>query len=183
MKARLATLALAIALVGAASCSEGEVVKKSAAYEVPVQGVEDRKKLLAAMQEHASGFYYRVDHSTDEELAAQSLVSPASFNAAVRAGTFDEEYIASAMNPPGATDRVWLSFNIGKDPARVTQFRTSLMKRVRATWPDTKELPILSGETIPLPEDLMVDGDRYVLKPSAATRYRSPDATGGTPAR
>lgn len=183
MKPRLTTLALALALVSATSCSEGQVVKKSAAYEVPVQSDEDREQLLAVMQEHASRFDYHVDHATDEELAAQSAVSPISFNASVWAGASDEEFIASAMSPPGTKERVWLSFNVGKDPARMAQFRASLMQEVRAAWPDTKELPILRGETIPLPQDLAVEGDKYVLKPSAAARYRSPDATGSVPAR
>ncbi len=135
------------------------------------------------MQKHAARFSYHVDYATDEELTAQSSVSPISFNATVWAGQFDEEFVASAMSPPNTTERVWLSFNVGDDPALITQFRTSLMKEVRATWPDTKELPVLRGETIPLPDDLVVQGDKYVLKPSAAVRYRSNNAPGAGQAR
>lgn len=180
MKPRL-TLTLALALVGAASCSPGKVMKTSAAYEVPLQGVEDRKQLLALMEKHASRFDYHVDHATDEELAARSAVLPTTFSAAVWAGANDEENIASALNEPNRSEKVWLTFAVGQDAARLTRFRTSLMQEVRATWPDTKELPVLRGETIPLPDDLVVEGDKYVLKPSAAVRYSG--ATGTAPAR
>jgi hypothetical protein len=175
-------LTLALALAGASSCSPGRVLKTSAAYEVPLQGVEDRKQLLSLMEKHASRFDYHVDYATKRELAARSVVVRTTFSAAVWAGANDEENIASALNEPNRSEKVWLTFSVGQDAARVTRFRTSLVEEVRATWPDTKELPVLNGETIPLPDHLIVDGDKYILDPSAADRYNASSAPSALPA-
>ena len=175
--------AVLLALAGSASCKGGEVIKTSAAYEVPMETSEERKELLAIMEEHAARFGFHVDHATDEELALQSEVTPTTLSAAVWAGTNDDESIASAMNRPYDSGRIWLTFNVGQNLEQTARFRTSLMEEVRTLWPETKELPVLNGETIPLPADLIVDGDRYILDPSAADRYNVPEgpATVQTP--
>jgi len=41
--------AVLLALAGSASCKGGEVIKTSAAYEVPMKTSEERKELLAIM--------------------------------------------------------------------------------------------------------------------------------------
>lgn len=174
-------LALLLALAGGASCKGGEVAKISAAYEVPTMSAEERAQLLAAMQEHAARSGYHVDHSSDQELALSPEWARKTFSASVWAGANDDEYIASAMSPPSDSGRVWLTFRLRQKPGQADRFRTSLMLRVRTLSPETKELPVLNGETIPLPDDLIVDGDRYVLNPAAADRYNAPDAPSSDP--
>lgn len=174
-------LVLLVALAGVASCKGGEVVKKVAAYEVPTSSEAERAQLLAVMQRYAGRSGFHVDHATDEELAVQSEVRPIKFNAAVWAGANDDEYVASAMSQPSGSERVWLSFAVGRNPDQTDRFRLSLMEEARNLWPETKELPLLNGETIPLPADLIVDGDKYVLNPAAADRYNVPEGRATEP--
>jgi len=169
-------LALLIALTGLASCTEGRVIKTAAAYEVPTSDEGDHARLLAVMQKHAAKSGYHVDHASKRDLALRSEVAPRSISAAVWAGANDDENIATAMNEPSGSDRIWLTFAAGQNPDQADRFRISLMQEVRTIWPETKELPILNGETIPLPGDLILDGDRYILDPSAADRYDVPSA-------
>jgi hypothetical protein len=86
------------------------------------------------------------------------------------------------MNQPSESDRVWLTFRIAQKPGQANRFRTSFMQEVRALWPETKELPVLNGETIPLPDDLILDGDKYILDPSATDRYNVTNAARSAPA-
>jgi hypothetical protein len=167
-------LALSLAFAGIASCKGGEVIKTAAAYEVATNTQAERKQLLAIMQDHAARYGYHVDHATDEELALLSEAAPIKFSAAVWAGANDEVYIASAMSPPSDSQRVWLSFKAAEGSQQAPRFRASLMQEVRTIWPGTKELPVLGGTTIPLPDDLIVDGDKYILDPSSADRYNEP---------
>jgi len=172
---RALLLALLIALTGVSACTEGKVVKTAAAYEVPTSGEADHARLLAVMQKHAAKSGYHIDHASKQDLALRSEAAPRTFSAAVWAGANDDENIASAMNEPYNSDRVWLTFAVGHNPDQADRFRVSLMQEVCAIWPETKELPILNGETIPLPDDLILDGDRYILDPSASHRYKLPD--------
>lgn len=174
-------LVLLFALAGGASCKGGEVAKISAAYEVPTASAKERAQLLVAMQEHAARSGYHVDHASDQELALSPEWARRTFSASVWAGANDDEYIASAMNEPPTSGRVWLSFRRGQKSGQADRFKTSLMQEVRTLWPETKELPILDGETIPLPDDLVIDGDRYILNPAAADRYNVPDAPSADP--
>jgi len=169
-------LALLIALTGLASCTEGRVIKTAAAYEVPTSGEGGHARLLAVMQKQAAKSGYHVDHASKQDLAVRSDIAPRTFSAGVWAGANDDENIATAMNEPSGSDRIWLTFAAGQNPDQADRFRISLMQEVRAIWPETKELPILNGETIPLPGDLILDGDRYILDPSAADRYDVPSA-------
>lgn len=167
--------AVFMALAASSSCKGGEVMKTSAAYEVPAESAEERNQLLAIMQKHAARAGFHVDGATDEEIALHNEVTPTSFRAAVWAGANDEKFIASAMNRPYDAGRIWLTFKGEKNMMQTNRFREALMQEVRASWPQTKELPVLNGETIPLPADLIVEGDRYVLDPAAADRYNLAD--------
>ncbi len=67
--------------------------------------------------------------------------------------------------------RVWITFTLGKDPARARQFREALVPAILDEWPDTASLPVMPNGGIPLTEDLMRTSDGYIVKPTAAAKY------------
>ena len=122
------------------------------------------------MQARAGSFH--VDAASQSELKRLSEVSPITFNASVWSGKEDEESIAAAMDFKDHLGRVWLTFPLGKRPAQTARFRDDLMPLIRKVWPNTKSLPIMPSGAIPLAEDLVTTPTGYVVKPSAAAKYR-----------
>jgi hypothetical protein len=131
----------------------------------------DKQRFLRLLSDKAATAGFHVDSATDEELRANSQVSPQTFNATVWRGKNDDEAIASAMDFEDRLGRVWISFSVGEDPDRSRQFRDSLMPAVKSTWTDTASLPIMPNGAIPLPRDLLRTPQGYVVKASAAGKY------------
>lgn len=175
-------LALFVTVASATPCSGGEVVQLAAAYEVQLENEEDRNQLLQAMQEEAESRGFHVDHASEKDLRNRPQWARKTFSASVWRGALDSENLASASDGAERLGRVWIMFPVGKRPNESEQFRVSLMKRVHALWPDTKELPIMDGTTIPLPSDLKVDGNRYVFDPSRSEMAEEISAPSASPA-
>ena len=143
-----------------------------AAYEIPLPTCADKSEFAAILNSTAQATGYHVDVASPSELAAQSGVSPITFNAAVWRGKNDDEAIASAMDLRGNLGKVWLTFSVGQEPNTVLDFRQRLMPQIIRRWPETTVLPIMPTGSIPLPDDLIKTPSGYIVKPSAAQKYQ-----------
>lgn len=169
-------LALFVALLGA-GCGpvpQRESMRTVAAFDVPLSTVADRNAFLAVLRREATAAGFHLDAATEEELRILSQVSPLTMNAAIWRGEDDEEIMASAMNPPTAPGRIWITFPKGEDPQRSAAFRRQLMREIVRHWPETLPLPIMPTGAIPHPEDMLRTPSGYVVKPSEEYRYQLP---------
>lgn len=163
---------LLLVLAGCGVTKQPKSAKTVAAYEIPLPTTADKNRFLELLSRNARADGFHVDAATPEELKAQSDVSPITLNATVWRGANDEEPIASAMDFKDHIGRVWLSFSLGEDPGRSSDFRSKLMLQIEKIWPGTMSLPIMPNGAIPLTNDLRRTPSGYVVKPSAAEKYR-----------
>ncbi|RYD43478.1 MAG: hypothetical protein EOP63_09540 [Sphingomonadales bacterium] len=165
-----------ILLLLCAACGVVEQPKSAetvAAYEVPLPTASDKRRFLALLTKKAEAAGFHVDAATNDELRVASEVSPQTFSASVWRGKDDEEPIASAMDFQDRLGRVWISFSLGQDPVRSSQFRTSLMPAIQDGWPETASLPIMPNGGIPLTRDLVRTPNGYIVDPLAAKTYEA----------
>lgn len=168
------------ALLACSACAvahQPESARTVAAYEVPVPTARDRDDLLALLRQEAQAEGFHVDAASPDELRAQSQVSPLTINAAVWRGDQDDEAVASVMDGADWLGFGWLSFARSEEPERTSRFRTKVMRRILARWPDTRPLPITPSGGIPLRADLVRSGDGYRVKREAASKYGFPQAS------
>lgn len=163
--------AVFLLLAACGPVEQPDSITTTAAFEVPLHTVEDRRRFLALLNRVSETHGYHVDAATPSELEWSSQVSPMTFNAAVWRGN-DEELMASAMDFQDRIGRVWISFPKGEAPLRSLRFQKALMARVRQEWPETASLPIMPNGAIPLTEDLVRTEAGYSVKPGAARKYR-----------
>jgi hypothetical protein len=163
---------LSLLCFGCAPKEQPEWVKTVAAYEVPLPTAGDKARFVRLLKEQAAASGLHVDTASQSELKTRSEVSPITFSAGVWQGKDDDESIASAMDFKDHLGRVWLTFPLGKHPQRTARFRDKLVPLIQRAWPDTASLPIMPNGAIPLVEDLTLTPTGYVVKPSAAAKYR-----------
>jgi hypothetical protein len=167
---RLAIL-LSLLCGSCGAVSQPNSLQTVAAFEVPLPTDADKLRFLGLLREVAGEQGYHVDASSPSELRQMSKVSPITFSAAVWRGN-DEESIASAMDFKDNIGRIWITFSLGENPKRSTQFREVLMQKIRESWPSTTALPIMPSGSIPLADDLTRTPSGYVVKPSEAYKYQ-----------
>jgi hypothetical protein len=160
-------------LAGCGAAEQPERAKTVAAYEVPLPTAADKARFLELLSREARAQGFHVDAATPHELEGQSEVSPITFSATVWRGADDEEPIASAMDFKDHIGRVWLSFSLGQDPDRASRLRQELVPQIEKIWPETAALPIMPNGAIPLSGDLVRTPSGYVVRSSAAQKYRS----------
>ena len=168
-------ICLSLVCAGCGAVKQPEWAKTAAAYEVPLPTAADKARFLGLLREEAQAHGYHVDAATPDELAIQSEISPITFNAAVWRGEDDDESVASAMDFHDRIGRVWISFSRGQDPHRSTQFRQSLVPKIKSVWRDTASLPIMPSGAIPLTADLVRTTSGYAVNPAAAAKYNEHD--------
>jgi hypothetical protein len=166
-----AVLGFTLLCGGCGVAEQPEWAKTVAAYEVPVPTAADKALLVEVLRKEAQAHGFHLDSATADELAAQSSVSPITFNATVWRGENDEEAIVSAMDFQDHLGRVWISFSLGQDRHRSTRFRNALVPELKRQWPETRSLPIMPSGAIPLVEDLVRTPSGYSVTPSAAAKY------------
>jgi len=175
MKSYAIALLACFAVSACGTAKQPESAKTVAAYEVPLPSPTDKRRFIQLLTAKAEAAGFHVDSATDDQLKTMSEVSPITFNATVWRGKDDEEPIASAMDFQDHIGRVWISFPLGDDPALSARFRESVVPAIKAEWPATASLPIMPSGAIPLTEDLVRTPSGYVVKPSAAAKYRKHD--------
>ena len=170
MMFRLLSIAF-LFLVGCVGVDQPDPKETIAAYEVPLHSAEAREEFLATLDKEARRFEFHVDSSTPEELEMLSSVSPITLNASVWRGDDDDEMLASAMDFQDRIGRVWIAFFKSEDAALSERFMQEVVSALKDRWPETRQLPIMPSGAIPHVEDLIVNGDRYVVAPEAAEKY------------
>jgi hypothetical protein len=169
---RSLVIALSLICGGCEAAEQPQWAKTVAAYEIPLPTKADKARFLGILRDQAEADGFHLDASTDEELRILSEVSPITMNATVWRGKDDEEPVASAMDFKDHIGRVWMTFFLGQDTAKALRFRERLVPLIKKAWPDTISLPIMPSGAIPLTDDLVRTPSGYVVKPSAAAKYR-----------
>jgi hypothetical protein len=169
-------LALVICTVftGCGGVPQPQSAKTVAAFEVPLPSESDREQFLSVLRAAAASAGMHVDAMSKGELQASAAVS-SNFNQTMRAavwvGSNDVDSVAVASDQSDHLGQVWIMFLRGEDPALATQFRETAMRAIMLQWPDTLSLPIMPSGSIPLHQDLLREGNGYVVNPSQAHRY------------
>jgi len=153
---------------------EPKSARTVAAYEVPLSSTSDRAELVALLREEAEREGFHVDAATADELKQLSQVSPITINAAVWRGKNDDESVASAMDGPDHLGLAWLAFTLSEEPEQTARFRERVMGRIMSRWPNTHALPIMPTGAIPLPSDLVLSKNGYLVKATEAAKYELP---------
>jgi hypothetical protein len=159
---------------GCGVASQPESGKAVAAFEVPLLTDSDREQFLLVLRAAAEPEGMHVDAMGKGELQADAAVGPHfrhTLRAAVWVGSKDTDAVAVAMDQSDRLGEVWLMFLRGEDPLSAGRFREQAMTKVMRHWPNTLTLPIMPSGTIPLYQDLIRQGNGYIINPSAASRY------------
>lgn len=158
-------------IYGAPASPESRVTV--AAFEVPLPSAPERRELLDLLRRQAKAEGLHVDAASDEELAHMAKAMPdtvATIDAAIYRGTKDNLFEAS-VSDRFHPSLVWITFSRGEDVHLAKQFRDRAMKAIAARWPHTRTLPLTPGGSIPLPDDMILTGNRYLVKASVAANY------------
>lgn len=113
-----------------------------------------------------------IDAASKEEMEAVALPNVKNqINATVWLGDRDAEPVASVMDfqKPGFA---WLSFSKGTSPELNNRFRQNVMRQIAIKWPNTTALPVMPNGGIPLPRDLTLTNQGYMVDEDAAHKYR-----------
>ena len=171
------TFGLLIILLSAAACGVANQPLSSetvAAFEVPLPTANDRAAILTIVRDVARAEGGHVDADSDcelREIGAAMPLAQMTIHAAVWRGSNDEESWATIMDQDDHLGQVWIMFSRGENEALSSQFRTRVMRTIKARWPGTLSLPIFDRRTIPLHDDLVKTPEGYRINPSAASKH------------
>jgi hypothetical protein len=151
-----------------------------AAFEVPLPTATDRALFLTVLGDVARAEGAHLDAATNDELRKTAAAIPQakmSIHAAVWRGSDDKESWATIMDQADHLGQVWIMFSRGEDEIQAHRFQVSVMRQIRARWPDTLSLPIIDRRTIPLHRELVRTPDGYRLNQSAPSVHKSDPRT------
>jgi hypothetical protein len=160
---QIALLLLFLA-TGCAPAEQPESNKTVAAYEVALNSDEDYRRFLSILNQVGESEGYLLYHRDG------GGVQPFTLNASIWRGDFEESMV-HAMDFEDRVGRVWITFPLGKDPARSESFRNALMLQIIERWPSTASLPIMPNGAIPLTRDLIRTQEGYQVREEAAPKY------------
>lgn len=149
------------------------------AVEIPLDVATEREELVGLLSGEAgqhSGLHVDdVSLRSERYYADSDILEPnqlPTLSITVWRGEDDDQLVAT-VSDLFHRGRVWATFNRGENPAQETPFREAAIELIRKRWPETKSLPILAGG-LPHPRDLVLTGDGYQIRQSAAQSYDLP---------
>lgn len=154
-----------------------------AVVEVPLRGETDRADLLAMLHAHASEEGQHVDDGSEEwiefqrNLDSKDREASSRLNKTIYASVWrgrDDKDQEVSVDDGGHQGRPWLMFFRGERPDAATGARLRLQAKIRARWPDARDVPIMPSGSLPSADDLVWTGEAYVVKPERAAAYEAP---------
>jgi hypothetical protein len=155
-----------------------------AAVEVPLRNATDRADLLAMLQRHAREEGLHVDDRSQEWMESRRQADPGEPRLAndVLAKTIyvgvwrgeEDKDMEVLVDDGGRQGRPWLMFSRGDQPELATRSRRRLQAKIKARWPDARDVPVMPSGALPLADDLVWTGESYVVKPERAAAYAGP---------
>jgi hypothetical protein len=149
-----------------------------AAVEVPLRTQADHSDLLAILRRRAAQNGMHVDGDTEQWIAlrreshsdespwVRSVLTKTIYAEVYRGGDDGDPEIG--VDDGGHQGRAWLTFLRGNRPEAATKTRDQLMDDLKRRWPETRQIPILPGGALPLPEDLTWTGKSYSVDTSSS---------------
>lgn len=164
---------LTLAAVGCGPVQQRESTKYVAAFEVPLPLESDQIVFLVVLSRLAKAEGMHVDAADTAELALLSRMDGGQRTmwAAIYGDQNDHESIATMMDWVGRPGRIWIIFSRGQNVERATRFRENAIREIKSRWPKTLSIPVLESGGVPLPQDLELTPDGYVISRSKAWQY------------
>ncbi|CAN7292870.1 hypothetical protein LJR164_001485 [Phenylobacterium sp. LjRoot164] len=155
-----------------------------AVVEVPLRSATDRADLLAMLHAHAREEGQHVDDGSEEWGAFQQTLeskdheASSPLNKTIYASVWrdrDDKDQEVSVDDGGHQGRPWLMFFRGERPDLATGARLRLQAKIRARWPDAREVPVMPSGSLPSADDLVWTGEAYAVKPERAAAYAEPE--------
>lgn len=157
-----------------------EASRVVAVVEIPLRNGTDRADLLDMLHAHASEEGQHVDDGTEEWIefrrssSADDREVPSILDKTIYVSVWrdasdkDQEL---SVDDGGHQGRPWLMFFRGEEPELASGARLRLQAKIKARWPDAREVPVMPSGSLPLADDLIWTGEAYVVKPERAAGY------------
>ena len=157
-----------------------EASRVVAVVEVPLRDLTDRTDLLDMLHAHASEEGQHADDGTEEwiefrqSFPADDREVPSILDKTIYVSVWrdakdkDQEL---SVDDGGHQGRPWLMFFRGEKPELASGTRLRLQAKIKARWPDARDVPVMPSGSLPSADDLVWTGEAYVVKPERAAAY------------